>query len=159
MQATSSPRLNLVVPPAEIAPILEDAEPYHASRVKAGGFALITAIALFASLIPTGTEQLDKLVDGMARLLGVISAFGAGWYVLDSETQGNPGLYIVGIATLTGLTVVAVAMAGGLWVLVITGSNKLTTAIDRAILYLGRIIGSSIASLVGRLRRKRATDD
>ena len=151
--------VNLVVSPADIAPILEDADPYHASRVKAGGFALITAIALFAGLIPTDNKKWDKLVDGIARLLGVISAFGAGWYVLDSETQGNPGLYIYGVVILTGSAIVAVAIIGGLWALVTTGSNKLAAAIDRAILYVGGVIGSSIVSLAGRLRRKRATDD
>ena len=91
--------VNLLVDPADIATLPDDASPYHASRVKAGGFALITAIALFVALISRGTDKRDTLIEGMAQLLGVLAACGAGWYVLDSETQGNPGLYIVGIVT------------------------------------------------------------
>ena len=142
--------VNLVVDPADIATLPDDASLYHASRIKAGGFALITAIALFAALIPTGTEERDKLIDGMARLLGVLAAFGAGWYVLDSETQGNPGLYIVGIITLTALAVVAVAIAGGLWVAYLAVLNALVAALKAATLLLRTIT----RFLVGRLRRK-----
>ena len=86
----------------------------------------------------------------MARLLGVLAAFGAGWYVLDSETQGNPGLYIVGIITLTALAVVAVAIAGGLWVAYLAVLNALVAALKAATLLLRTIT----RFLVGRLRRK-----
>ena len=148
--------VNLVVDPADIATLPDDASPYRASGVKAGGFALITAIALFAALIPTGTptgtKERDKLINGMAQLLGVLAAFGAGWYVLDSETQGNPGLYIVGIVTLTGLAVVAVAIAGGFWVASLAVWNALVAAATWLLRTITRF-------LVGRLRRKQVTDD
>ena len=139
--------VNLFVDPADIATLPDDASPYHASRVKAGGFALITAIALFVALISRGTDKRDKLIEGVAQLLGVLAACGAGWYVLDSETQGNPGLYVVGIVTLTGLTVVAVAIVGGFWV-------ALVTVLNAAILPF-----ITIVRFVGRLLRKEVTDD
>ena len=139
--------VNLAVDPADIATLPDDASPYHASRVKAGGFALITAIALFVALISRGTDKRDKLIEGGAQLLGVLAACGAGWYVLDSETQGNPGLYVVGIVTLTGLTVVAVAIVGGFWV-------ALVTVLNVAILPF-----ITIVRFVCRLRRKEVTDD
>ena len=139
--------VNLLVDPADIATLPDDNSPYHASRIKAGGFALITAIALFVALISRGIDKRDKLIEGMAQLLGVLAACGAGWYVLDSETQGNPGLYIVGIVTLTGLTVVAVAIAGGFWVALV--------AAPKAAILLCR----TIVRFVGRLRRKEVTDD
>ena len=147
--------VNLLVDPADIATLPDDASPYHASRVKAGGFALITAIALFVALISRGTDKRDKLIEGMAQLLGVLAACGAGWYVLDSETQGNPGLYIVGIVTLTGLTVVALAIAGGFWVVYLAVLNALVAALKAATLLLSTIT----RFLVGRLRRKQVTDD
>lgn len=146
--------LNLVVDPVDIATLPDEASPYLASRVKAGGFALITAIALFAALIPAGTEERDKLIDGMARLLGVLTSFAAGWYVLDSETQGNPGLYVVGFVTFTGLAIVALSIVGGLWVACAAVLNAFVAALKAATPLLRTIT----RFLVGRLRRKQGTD-
>ncbi len=133
--------VNLFVDPADIATLPDDASPYHASRVKAGGFALITAIALFIALISRGTDKRGKLIEGMAQLLGVLAACGAGWYVLDSETQGNPGLYIVGIVTLTGLTVVAVAIAGGFWLALVAASKGAIRLRRTTVRFVGRLRG------------------
>ena len=46
------------------------------------------------------------VVNLAAGLLGVLSAFGAGWYWLDNATQGSPGLYVYGGLALVigGLT-------------------------------------------------------
>ena len=147
--------LNLFLDPSDIATLPDDASPYHASRIKAAGFALITAIAIFAALISRGTDERDKLIEGMASLLGVLAAFGAGWYVLDSETQGNPGLYIVGLITLAGLTVVAVAIGAGLWVAFLAAGNALVNAAKAAI----QLWRNILRLLVGRLRRKKVIDD
>lgn len=145
--------VNLFVDPADIATLPDDASPYHASRVKAGGFALITAIALFIALISRGTDKRGKLIEGMAQLLGVLAACGAGWYVLDSETQGNPGLYIVGIVTLAGLTVVAVAIAGGFWVAYSAVWKALVAAPEAAPEAAIRLRRTTLR-FVGRLRGK-----
>ena len=141
--------INLAVDPSEISTLPEDANPYSASRIKAGGFAFITAIALFAGLIPTGTKEQDKLVDATARFLGVLTAFGAGWYVLDSETHGNPGLYILGIAILAGFAVIVVIISGGLCVALLTVLNALVFTL-RAV---RRFLGTNTRSLVGRIRK------
>ena len=51
--------VNLIVDPADIATLPDDASPYRASRVKAGGFALITVPYSPLSNRHRGTGQAD----------------------------------------------------------------------------------------------------
>ena len=108
--------INQFLPPSDLAPLPEDANPQDVATIKIGGFVIITAVALFAGLIPTGTKKpMEKLVDGTARLLGVLAAFGAGWHTLNIPTQGDPSLYMFGVASLTGLAIVALLIWAGIF--------------------------------------------
>ena len=124
------------VPPAELASLPEDTSPQDLASIKISGFAFITAIALFALLIQTGEEPRDKLVDGTARLLGVVAALGAAWHTLDAATQGNPGLYLVGIGTLTGLAILVLVIGGGMWAGIYLVARAISAGVDAAILCL-----------------------
>ena len=140
--------VNQLVPPPELAPLPESTNPYRDSSIKAGGFAFITAIALFALLIRTGTEQRDTLVDRVARLLGVLAAFGTAWYTLDVATQGNPGLYLYGAATLTGLAILVLLIGGGIWtafVLVYSFVyDRVWAALEAAFLFVKTVVEYAI---------------
>lgn len=105
--------LNQFIDPTELITFPDDASPYTASAVRAGGFALITAIALFVGMIPTGNEDRDKQVDNYARFLGVLCAFGAGWYSLESATHGQPVAYVAAMSSLTGFALLTILFAGG----------------------------------------------
>ena len=83
-----------------------------------------------------GNRTRDKLVDGIARLLGVLSAFGAGWYTLDVATQGNPGLYLYGATSLTGLTIAFLLIGGGIYAGMILAVRTFAAGLDAAILCL-----------------------
>ena len=139
------------VPPAEIATFPEDASPRDFATAKIGGFALITAVALFAGIIRTGTAPLDKLVDGMTGLLGVLAAFGAGWNTLSVATSGNPGLYLYGAATLTGIAVVGLLIGGGMWAAIWAVAHLITAGVDAAILFLKTTVGF----FVNKIRRRQ----
>ena len=148
--------VNQIVAPSDLAPLPEDTSPQDVAGIRIGGFVLITAVALFAGLIPTGTEKsLEKLVDGTARLLGVLADFGAGWYTLDVATQGNPGLYVYGVTTLTGLAIVALLIGGGFWAAFLFVINCAATALDAVILVMRTIVVYSYRFL----RRRRTKDD
>ena len=124
------------VPPTELATLPEDTSTRDLASIKIGGFAFITAIALFALLIQTGKAPRDKLVDGTARLLGVVAALGAAWHTLDAATQGNPGLYLVGIGTLTGFAVLILLVGGGIWAVIWATLYVVFSAVDATILCL-----------------------
>ena len=125
-----------IVPPTELANLPQDTSPQDLASIKIGGFAFIVAISLFALLIPTGDDPRDKFVDGTARLLGVIAAPGAAWHTLDASTQGNPGLYLVGIGTLTGLAILMLLVGGGIWAVILLAARAIAAALDAAILCL-----------------------
>ena len=141
--------VNQVVPPGDLAVLPDDSNPYRDSSIRVGGFVLITAIALFASLIPTGDKPQDKLVGGAAGLLGVLAAFGAGWYTLDVATQGNPGLYLYGATTLTGLTIAFLVVGTRIWAGMILMARAFAARLGAAFSRLKCVVGC----LIGRLRR------
>ena len=142
--------INQVVPPADLAPLPESTDPYRDSSIRIGGFVLITAIALFTSMIPTGKEPRDILVDYAARLLGVLAAFGAGWYTIDVATQGNPGLYLYGATTLTGVTIAFLLVGAGIWAGIILLVRAFAEGLDAAILCLRTIAKCAIRFLARR---------
>ena len=144
--------VNQFVLPAELAPLPDNANPQRDSSIRIGGFTLITAVALFAGLIPTGNEQRDKLVDGIARLLGVLAAFGAGWYAIDVATDGNPGLYLYGATTLTGVTIAFLLIGGGTWAVIILVARGFVAGLGAAILFL-KTIGGCVRERVRSLFR------
>ena len=151
--------INQFVPPAELAPLPDETTPFRDSSIRIGGFVLITAIALFTSLIPTGKEPRDILVDYVARLLGVLAAFGAGWYTIDVATQGNPGLYLYGATTLTGLTIAFLLVGAGIWAGIILLVRAFAEGLDAAILCLRTIAKCAIRFLARRLHGRWDTDD
>ena len=147
--------INQFVSPADIITFPEDTNPYTASSVKAGGFALITAVALFAGMIPTGNEELDKSIDSFARFLGVVSAFGAGWYSLDSANHGQSGSYLYGLITLTSFALLVILFAGGYIAISRLVSGALVAvllSVNAALIYLMRV-------RTFRLRRTTGTND
>ena len=151
--------LNQFFHPSDLITFPQDTSPYSASIVRAAGFALITAIALFAGLIPTSRQKddVDKeldphtFVDYAARMLGVLGAFGAGWYSLDSATQGNSGPYIYAMATLAGFAILAIAIGGGFWAALLAVLNWFFAGLDAAIL----LLKTAILFIAGKLRRKQ----
>ena len=128
--------VNQAIHPSELITLPDDATSDTVSSIRVGGFALITAVALFAGLMPTGTEQIDKLVDGMARVLGVVAAFGAGWYTLDIATDGTPGPYVYGMVSLAGLAIATLAIGTGNWIIVFWIIRRIAAAGDAVIFAL-----------------------
>lgn len=103
--------------PAEDCPhylkLLENGTcPIDESNIRAGGFTLITAIALFASVLSDPKTLVDKAVERGIRLLGVASAFGAGWFWLEAETFGHPWAYAGSMLLIVGLGVYAIIGSG-----------------------------------------------
>ena len=144
--------VNLAVPPKEFVTLPKYASPYLAYSIQAGGFALITTIVLFAGLIPTGKMVMDNdaSVEFLARLLGVGASFGAGWFSLESATQGETGTYIFGIFLLTGLAVMALLVWAGFALIFRLIWNVLEAASRWA---AGRWVGNRIMWLSGKLKR------
>ena len=105
---------------------------------------------MFALLIPTGDEPRDKFVDGTARLLGVIAALGAAWHTLDAATQGNPGLYLVGIGTLTGFAILLLLVGGGMWAVVLLAAKMFVEGLDAAVFCLRTVAKHTIRLLARR---------
>ena len=147
--------VNQLVHPTDLAPLPETTTDQDIASIRIGVFAIITAVALFASLIPTGTETRDKLVNFLALALGVVATFGAGWHTLDVATVGNSGLYLVGLGSLTGLTIVALLMGAGIWAVIILMARAIASAIDAAILCLQYVVKLAIRFIIGRLRGGR----
>ena len=88
---------NLITDSSDVIAVPAEAASYNYSGIRAAGFAIITAIALFAGSIPTGEGKADRIVDAASRRLGICATLGAGWFWLHSETQGVPGRYLYGI--------------------------------------------------------------
>ena len=160
--------INQFLPPSDLAPLPEDANPQDVATIKIGGFVIITAVALFAGLIPTGTKKpMEKLVDGTARLLGVLAAFGAGWHTLNIPTQGDPSLYMFGVASLTGLAIVALLIWAGIFAVfqfVLTrilafALTQVFAALDAVILVIRTIVECTHKFIASRLHGRRDTDD
>ena len=82
-------------------------------------------------------------------MLGVLAAFGAGWYTLDVATQGNPGLYLYGATTLTGLTIAFLVVGTGIWAGMILMARAFAARLGAAFSRLKCVVGC----LIGRLRR------
>ena len=142
--------VNQVAHPTDLAPLPETTTDQDIASIRIGGFAIITAITLFAGLIPTRTQKpLERLIDGLARFLGVLAAFGAGWYTLDIATEGNPGLYMYGLGILTGFATVALLVWAGIWVVAVFAFSRSVAGIEAAILFLRTVV----SFLVNRLRR------
>lgn len=81
-------------------------------NIRAAGYTLITAVALFEGILPATQVQMaapnarivwDWLAEILGRLLGVAAAFGAGWYWLGAETFGNRGEYVEPMLSFVGL--------------------------------------------------------
>ena len=103
--------------PAEDCPhylkLLENGTcPIDESNIRAAGFTLITAVALFASVLSDPQTPVDKVVERGIRLLGVASAFGVGWFWLEAETFGHPWAYVGAMLLIVGLGVYAIIGSG-----------------------------------------------
>ena len=151
--------VNQLAHPSDLAPLPESITDRDVANIRIGVFAIITAIALFASLIPTGTESRDKLVSYLALSLGVVATFGAGWHTLDAATAGNSGLYLVGLGTLTGLTIAALLVGAGIWtafVLVYSFVyDRVWAALEAALLFPKTVVENTIRFLARRPSRKQ----
>ena len=91
-------------------------------NIRAAGYTLLTAVALFAGILPATQVQMAALSARMAwdwiaeisgRLLGVAGSFGAGWYWLGAETFGNRGEYINPMLGFVGFA--AIFVVSGAW--------------------------------------------
>ena len=90
-----------------------DAQPDSLFIAKAGVFASITAIAFFASMIPTGNATETSIARIVAGLMGIASAVGVSYYTLALVADGNP---VEILETIGGLTL-AVMFVLGLFVI------------------------------------------
>ena len=91
--------------------------PINKPAIRAAGFTLITAVALFASVLSSPRTLVDWIVERGIRLLGVASAFGAGWFWLEAETYGHPWAYVGSMFLIVGLG--AYTMIGGGYVIAV----------------------------------------
>ena len=121
--------VNVTVDTADLITLPAEEETFQRSGIKAAGFAIITAIALFAGSIPTGEGRVDRIVDSAARILGILTTGGAGWYWLHGETYGNPGKYLYGILILTVAAAVTVLIWGGIYALLAIVAHGVATMI------------------------------
>ena len=95
-------------------PLLPDGTcPLNESSIRAAGFTMITAVALFAGVFPTLRTPADKALDFFARFLGVGAAVGAGWYWLDAETYGHADDYLIPMIAIVAVALYTIAT--GTW--------------------------------------------
>ena len=90
---------------------VELAEGGSTQGIKAAMFALLTAIAFSATIIPlTHSSKAELLSHISLSIVGTLAAVGAAWFWLDSEIEGGPGPYvipIVGSGTVLFLIIVS----------------------------------------------------
>ena len=139
--------VNFAVDPADFVTLPDDASPYRYSGIKAAGFAIITAMALFAGSIPTGDGEIDKGVDAATRILGILSTFGAGWFWLHGATYGSPGNYVYGVMILTGSAVIAVLISSGFY--------ALAALIAKGVTFVVRVLLANLSHFVRFLFHRR----
>ena len=139
--------LNLKVDPAFYITVpLEDCPFYrqfadgtcqiNESNIRAAGFTLITAVAFFASVLRNPKTRVDEVVERGIRLLGVVSAFGAGWFWLEAETFGHPWAYVgpmLGIVFLGAYAVVGGGFLMGGVVMAFALARQIVPAVTEAI--------------------------
>ena len=130
--------VNLTVDTSTFVYIPDQTEEFHGSGIKAAGFAIITAMALFAGSLPTGNGHLDKLVDSSSRMLGILATLGAGWFWLYGETHGNPGAYLYGVWILTATAIVTVLIWGGIYALLALTLKQVGWALRHPLVSLSR---------------------
>ena len=89
----------------------------HTSNVGASAamYALCSATILFATLIPMDDEKKPDrpTVNGALYGFSAVFVFLAAWYWLEDETNGEPGIYLVGLFVLGCVVILAVAAAVG----------------------------------------------
>ena len=99
--------------PPYLPPLPDDTCPLNESNIRAAGFTMITAVALFAGVFPTLRTPADKALDFFARILGVGAAVGAGWYWLDAETYGHADDYLIPMIAIVAVALYTIAT--GTW--------------------------------------------
>ena len=109
--------VNLTVDTSTFFHLPDQPNDFHGSGIKAAGFAIITAIALFAGSLPTGNGRLDKLADASSRMLGILATLRAGWFWLHGETHGNLGACVYSVWILTVIVFNTVLIWGGIFAL------------------------------------------
>ena len=142
--------VNLTVDANEVIALPEGEAELNGSGIKAAGFAIITAISLFAGSIPTGQGRFDKLVDASSRMLGILATLGAGWFWLHGETHGNPGKYLYGVLILTVAAAVTVLIWGGIYALLALLAHGVSTVIRD---FLGSLSRAARFALNGQRKR------
>ena len=140
---------NWVLDPNTLVTLPEEADPINESNVKAAGFTLIAAVALFAGVFPRARTPIDNGVEFFARILGVISAAGAGWFWLDAETSGNPGTYVIPILSFTFLAIYTV-IGGAAFFVVVFRAMRVVGAVVLAVI---NAIWLCLTTFSGFLRR------
>ena len=81
--------------------LVELAEGGSVEGIKAAMFALLAAIALFATIIPSiQGGKAEFWVHILSSGVGALAAVGAAWFWLDSEIKGGPGPYVIPLVVL-----------------------------------------------------------
>ena len=142
--------VNLTVDPNDLITLPEGEGELHGSGIKAAGFAIITAISLFAGSIPTGQGKFHRLVDASSRMLGILATLGAGWFWLHGETHGYPGKYLYGVLILTIAAAVTVLIWGGIYALLALLAHGVSTVLKD---FFGSL--SRAARIALNVQRKR----
>ena len=78
--------------------------------VKAALYAMMSATSMFAAAIPSLPGTRASRLDNVARLLGILLAYLAGWEWLLSETGAHPLPFIIVVGPLAALVTVGMAM-------------------------------------------------
>ncbi len=67
---------------------------------KAALLAMCGAATLFISFMPQEKGPSGRILDTYVRAVGAIAVGGTGWYWLSSETDGQPGLYLLALVPI-----------------------------------------------------------
>ena len=98
-------------------------------NTKGAGFALIAAVGIFVSLIPTPNTWLANLAP---QVVAAIAALSSGYYWLEGSTGGHIGGYIV-VVVIAGVLIAIGLLAAPVMAVLGSGSVSLMNRAERNI--------------------------
>ena len=98
-------------------------------NTKGAGFALIAAVGIFVSLIPTGSAWFANLAP---QVIAAIAALSSGYYWLEGSTGGHIGGYIV-VVVIAGVLIAVGLLAAPAMGVLGSGSTSLMNRAERTI--------------------------
>ena len=89
--------------------------PIEVYGAKAALLAVAGAAMLFIALIPVDTSPRSKIINLLARLVGILAATSTGWFWLLNATNGRPTPYLIVFIPFLGLILIAMMIALAFW--------------------------------------------